>query len=95
MLDQFHGKAVIADAAYDSDDFRFWLKEAGLRAVICSNRSRKRRRPLNRTLYRLRYNIECFFHRIKTSRAIATRYEKSARNYLALLHLVSTLLWLD
>jgi hypothetical protein len=32
--------------------------------------------------------MEIFFHRLKRFRAVATRYEKTARNYLALVQLV-------
>src|ERR1019366_9875690 len=38
--------------------------------------------------------VERFFNIIKHFRAIATRYEKTARNFLAGLHLVCTLAWL-
>jgi transposase len=38
--------------------------------------------------------VERFFNTIEHFRAIATRYEKTARNFLAGLHLVCTLAWL-
>jgi transposase len=34
----------------------------------------------------MRYHVECFFHSLKRYRAIATRYDKTARNYLAMIH---------
>jgi transposase len=39
--------------------------------------------------------VECFFHTLKRFRAVATRYEKTARNYLALVQLVCARIWLD
>ncbi|HMI84324.1 MAG TPA: transposase [Polyangiaceae bacterium] len=42
---------------------------------------------LARKLYRRRYLVEIFFHNLKRFRAIATRYDKTARNYLALVQL--------
>jgi transposase len=41
-----------------------------------------------------RYRVECFFHSLKRFRAIATRFEKTARNFLALTHVVCAWLWL-
>jgi transposase len=42
----------------------------------------------------LRNLVERFFNTIKQYRGIATRYEKTARNFLAGLHLVCALAWL-
>jgi len=39
--------------------------------------------------------IENFFARIKQYRAIATRYDKTARNFLAAIHLAASVVWLD
>ncbi len=52
-------------------------------------RCRRRRKGCRPTINRLREL------RLKNCRAAATRYEKTARNYLAVLHLVSTLVWVD
>ena len=62
--------------------------------MIHSKPERKRALPLDRKLYRKRYLVEAFFHNLKRFRAIATRYEKTARNDLALVHLVCAWLWL-
>ena len=45
-------------------------------------------------LYRLRNQIERFFNKIKHFRRIATRYEKLAANYLAMIQLAATRIWL-
>jgi len=42
-----------------------------------------------------RYLVEVFFHHLKRFRAIATRYEKTARNFLALVHLACTMIRLS
>jgi transposase len=39
--------------------------------------------------------VECFFHRLKRFRAIATRYEKTATNFLAVVHFACAMVWLD
>jgi transposase len=50
--------------------------------------------PKSRALYAKRYLVECFFHQLKRFRAIATRFEKTARNFLALTQLACARLWL-
>jgi Transposase DDE domain len=42
-----------------------------------------------------RYLIENFFAKVKQSRAIVTRYEKTARNFLAFVQLVAGIVWLS
>ena len=59
------------------------------KAVIPSRKTNVVQRELNKSLYKDRNKIERFFGRIKHYRRIATRYEKTARNYLAFLHLAS------
>jgi transposase len=51
-------------------------------------------RRYDKWLYRIRYRIECYFHRFKRCRRIAMRVEKTRRNYLVLIHLASSLVWL-
>ena len=65
-----------------------------MKPVIHSKPDRKRALPLDRTLYRRRYLVEIFFHNLKRFRAIATRFEKTRTNYLALLHVACMWLWL-
>jgi transposase len=89
------GKALIADAGYDSDRLVEDIRHRGMKPVIAMHPSRKyNRRRRSRALYNLRSNVECMFHSLKRFRAIATRYEKSAVNFLALVHLGCSMLWL-
>jgi transposase len=39
--------------------------------------------------------IENFFAKLKQFRAIATRYDKTARNFLAAVHLTAATVWLN
>ena len=55
----------------------------------------KRKPRLLRSLYAKRYLVEVFFHNLKRFRAVATRYEKTARNYVALVHLACAQIWLS
>jgi transposase len=88
------GRALIADTGYDADRIVAAVRARGMKPVIHCNPTRKRKRRLDRKLYSITYNVERFIHRIKRFRAVATRYEKTARNYLALVELVCAFLWL-
>ena len=63
-------------------------------AVIPSKRNRVEPRAHDADLYKDRNKVECLIGRVKQYRRVATRYEKTARNYLAMLHLVSAMVWL-
>jgi transposase len=89
------GKAFIADTAYDSDAIRKKLKLEKIKAVIHPHPNRKKKPRLDRRLYANRFRVEIFFHDLKRYRAIATRFEKLARNFLALIHLACAMLWLQ
>jgi transposase len=86
--------AVLADKGYDSDRFIASLERREIEAVIPPKANRKVKRDCDYALYAERNLIERFFQYIKQFRGIATRYEKTARNFLAGLHLVCALAWL-
>jgi len=95
LLEHARGKALIGDTGYDSNDFRQAVRDKGMKAVIHCKPERRHNKPrLARALYRQRYLVEVFFHNLKRFRAIATRYEKTARNYLALVQLACAQIWL-
>jgi transposase len=95
LISHARGRALIADTGYDADRIVDAVRAKGMTPVIHCNPTRKRKRRLNRKLYGIRYHVERFIHRIKRFRAVATRYEKTARNYLALVQLVCGFLWLN
>lgn len=86
---------VIGDTAYDADAFRARLKAQGSTAVIPSNPSRSQAVAHDKHLYKERHLVETFFAKIKQFRRIATRYEKTARNFLAMIALACTMVWLQ
>lgn len=94
LLEHARGKALIGDTGYDSNEFLKAVRDKGMKPVIHSKPERRKKHRLVRTLYRRRYIVEVFFHHLKRFRAVGTRYEKTARNYLALLQLVCARLWL-
>ena len=94
LIDGLPASIVMADTAYDADSFRQAIADKGALAVIPSNPSRTRKYPLDRPLYAQRHLIECCFSKLKQFRRVATRFEKTARNYLAVVTLAATILWL-
>jgi transposase len=75
--------ALIGDKAYDADPFVETLTERGITPVIPPKENRKTKRGCDFALYRERNLVERFFNLLKHFRAIATRYDKLARNFLA------------
>lgn len=88
------GQILLADRAYDSDAMRAELKSRGAWACVKPMPNRKNIPAFSAFLYRYRHKVECFFSKIKHFRAIATRYEKHAENYLALVKLAAIRIWL-
>ena len=62
---------------------------------IPAKSNRKWKPCFSKTLYRERNLIERFFNKIKHFRAIATRYDKLAINFLAAVQLVSAIILLN
>ena len=96
MLPELEAETLIADKAFDADQRVLEpLAEAGKAAVIPPRKSRKTPRTFDTDLYKARHLIENFFAKLKQFRAIATRYDKTARCFLAGIHLAATLIWLN
>lgn len=95
---KFRPKAVLTDKGYSSKSVRYSLKIKGIKAVIPfkSNEkgSRDRRRKLNIRLYKKRNVVERCFAKLKEFRRIATRSEKTDRNYLTMVKLGAIRLFL-
>ena len=88
------GNILLADRAYDSDAIRQTVTEKKAWANIPPKRNRKEAFAFSSFLYRERNLVERFFSKIKNFRAVATRYEKYAENYLGLVKLASIRIWL-
>ena len=84
---------LIADKAYDADDLRAFLIQQGTRPVISPMPNRRAIPAFDAATYRQRNLIERAFCRLKDWRAIATRYDKTARNFLAGICLAAVLIW--
>jgi transposase len=96
LLPEMQAEMLIADKAFDAEQRVIEpLQAAGKAVVIPPKANRKSSRRYDRHTYQARHLIENFFAKIKQFRAIATRYDKTARNFLAAIHLVASLLWLN
>ncbi len=94
LIEGLTADVVMADTAYDSDELRRKIAEKGVIAVIPNNPSRAIKHPLNKHLYAQRHLVECCFSRLKQFRRVATRFEKTAANYLAIVTIAAIVLWL-
>lgn len=95
LLEASDPKALIGDTAYDADAFIDTLAERQVTPVIPSHPRRTKPRPCDFALYRERNLIERFFNKLKHFRAVATRYDKLARNFLAGVQLASAIILLN
>lgn len=96
LLPQIKADIVIGDKGFDADERVILpLERAGKIVVIPPKANRKQPRPYDTELYKARHLIENFFARLKQFRAIATRYDKRAINFLAGVYLASTIIWLN
>ena len=96
LLEDTPAEAIIADKAYDAYDRLIDpLLKAGKAVVIPARSTRKEQRDYDRHLYKARHLIENFFAKLKLYRCIATRYDKTARNFLGAVHLAAAVVWLN
>ena len=94
LIKGLDGKNLLADKGYDSRSVVAFAEHAGMDVIIPSRSNSLEPRDYDPVLYRERNQIERLFNRLKNCRRVATRYEKTARNFLAMLQLAGTMLWL-
>jgi transposase len=88
-------EVVIGDKGYDSKRLVRAVRARGAEAVIPSLSNRKEQRGYDRERYKDRNLAERFWGKIKRCRRVATRYEKTARNFLAFVHVASIMVLLQ
>ena len=94
LIEAAQGDNFIADKGYDSNAVVDALRAKGIRPVIPPREKRTVRRFLDSHLYKERHLVEFFFNRLKQYRRVATRYEKTAQNFLGFVLLSASLVWL-
>jgi transposase len=85
---------IVGDKGYSSNKIRQFLRRKGINYTIPRRSTEQRTGPFNKAIYRQRNRVERLINRLKQHRRIATRYEKRAENYRALLTIAAILLWL-
>lgn len=95
LLDRLDPRTIVlGDKAYDGNTIRDLIESQGAVPNIPAKSNRKWRPCFSKTLYRERNQVERFFSKLKHFRRIATRYDKLADNFLAMVKLASCRLWL-
>ena len=88
-------EVVIADKGYDSKKLVRAIRARGAEAVIPSLPNRKEQRAYDTERYKDRNLAERFWSKVKQYRRVATRYEKTARNFLGFVHVASIMVLLQ
>jgi transposase len=85
---------IVGDKGYSSRMARQTARRRGIAPVIPTKSNEPRQRHFDRELYRERNQVERCINRLKQYRRVATRYEKLAVNYLAMVSIAAILIWL-
>lgn len=85
---------IVGDKGYSYVSVRRFLRRRGIRYTIPRRTDQRATGPFDQAVYRKRNRVERLINRLKQFRRIATRYDKLAATFLAMLHLAAILLWI-
>jgi transposase len=85
---------LAADKGYSYPSIRAELRRRGIGVVIPTRSDQGRQSGFDQAAYRERNRVERAVGRLKQFRRVATRYEKLAVNYLAMVILAAVVTWL-
>ena len=88
------GSIILADKAYGTSDIRTFIENSGGDYCIPPKSNTVNPWDCDWWLYKERHLVECFFQKLKRFRRIATRYEKLAKRFLAIVQLGCIMIWL-
>jgi transposase len=94
LVQRVRPRCLLADKGFDTNAFRDVLLQGACVAVIPCQGNRVRPLAYDKDLYKARSAVECAFNLLKQARRFATRYEKTLRNYAAVVAIGCALLWL-
>jgi transposase len=96
LLNDLVADTLVADKGYDANERVIKrLEQQCKTAVIPSKCNRILQRDYDRHLYKARHLVENLFAQLKQYRAIATRYDKRAKNFLSAIYLAAAVIWLN
>ena len=95
VLGDHRPEAVLGDKGYDSDAFAKVVEDRGAEVVIPPRSNRTAPREYDAVVYKERNKVERCINRLKQFRRVATRYEKTARNFLGMVTFAAITLWLQ
>jgi len=84
---------IAGDKGYSFPVVRARLRARGIGVVIPAKSNQPRQPRFDKAAYRERNRVERCFNRLKQYRRVATRYEKRAVNYKAMVTIAMILLW--
>ena len=90
---RLHPKRLVADKGYTDRVFRKYLHLRNIRCTIPHRKNEHHKGAFNKQIYRKRNIVERLINRLKQFRRIATRYEKRAANFSAMITLASIFLF--
>jgi len=94
LIKDIKGAHILADKAFESDEFISQIIAQDCVPVIPPRSNRKDPREVDYYLYKERHLIECFFGKVKHFRRIFSRFDKMAQAYMGFLAFASTIIWL-
>ena len=86
-------RVFIADRGYDSDHIRRVITQRGGAPVIPGKNNRREPILVEPITCALRNRVERCFNKLKCSRRLATRYDKTAASYLGFIQITAARLW--
>jgi transposase len=87
-------RRVAGDKGYSSPTARGRLRRRGILPVVPTKSNEPPQPSFDREAYRRRNLVERLINKLKHFRRVATRYEKRAENYLAMVKIAMIRLWL-
>lgn len=94
LINGIDASVIIADKAYDSNDFLIEGLLNGCAMEIPPKKNRNYQREYDTHTYKERHLAECFVGKIKHFRRVFSRFDKSMKNFLAFLYLAASHIWL-
>lgn len=86
---------LVADKGYTSRAFRHYLHRYHVRCTVARRSNERRTGPFDKQQYKKRNIVERLINRLKQFRRIATRYEKRASNFSAMITIAAIFLFSD